>query len=79
MIRGLLIFAIVGYLLFRFGKVLFKLLHLMSGERVKQAPGNAYNGKKRPADGNLNIDKVPKKPGKGDKYQGGEYVDYEEL
>ena len=79
MIRGILIIAIVGYLLFRFGRILFKFLHLMSGAQGRQQAGNTFEGKKRPVDGNVNIDKVPRKPNDKEKFKGGEYVDYEEL
>ncbi|MCG8322088.1 MAG: hypothetical protein MI921_21500 [Cytophagales bacterium] len=79
MIRGILIFAIIGYLLFRFGRFLFRFLHLMSGEQGNQPAGHTFDGKKRPVDGNVNVDKVPNKPHARKKYKGGEYIDYEEL
>ncbi len=78
MVRGLLIFATIGFLLFKFGKYLFRFLYLIAG-----GPPSAHtksNGRSsRSKDGNIHIDKVPKnQPGKKD-FKGGEYVDYEEL
>ncbi len=35
--------------------------------------------KKKPKDGNVNIDFVPKKKGKKGDFDGGEYVDFEEV
>ena len=79
MIRGIFILAIIGYLVYRFGKFLFKFFYLISGEQGNQSGRAAFDGKRRPVDGNVNIDKAPDKRNTRKKYKGGEYVDYEEL
>ena len=78
MIRGILILAIIGYLIYRFGKLLFKFFYLISGEQEDRAR-TTFEGKRRPVDGNVNIDKVPDKDRSKNRYQGGDYVDYEEI
>ena len=79
MIRGIFILAIIGYLVYRFGKFLFKFFYLISGEQGNQSARTTFDGKRRPVDGNVNIDKAPNKRHTRKKYKGGEYVDYEEL
>lgn len=79
MIRGIFILAIVGYLIYRFGKALFKFFYLISGEQGDRSARTTFEGKRKPVDGNVNIDKVPDKRGNKEKFKGGDYVDYEEI
>lgn len=79
MIRGIFILAIVGYLIYRFGKALFKFFYLISGEEGDQSARTTFGGKRKPVDGNVNIDKVPNNRDDKKKFKGGDYVDYEEI
>jgi len=75
---------LVGYIVFRVGGFIFRLF--LSGLGNSQRQGN-FNSrtykdqpKKRAPGSNLNIDHVPNdQRGRGKKYDGGEYVDYEDV
>lgn len=70
MLRLLLIFTLVGYVLYKLG--LFKIF--THTEIRGQRPQPNF---RRPADGNINVDTPKEKKGSG--FKGGEYVDYEEV
>lgn len=72
MLRLLLIFTLVGYVLYKLG--LFKII-INPQVRGQQPRGN-FNQK--PSDGNVNVDSTTKEK-KGSGFKGGEYVDYEEV
>ncbi|MCA6074366.1 DUF4834 family protein [Fulvivirga sedimenti] len=64
------------------------LMRLLTGSSVgNKSRNNPYartnhqDTYQRPANGNVNIDYVPEKNGvkKGEKFTGGEYVDFEEI
>ncbi len=78
MVRGLLIFATIGFLLYKFGKYIFRFLYLFAGKESDPYL-NSSRSNKVPKDGNINIDKVPSKQSGNKDFKGGEYVDYEEL
>jgi len=70
MLRLLLIFTLIGYVLYKLG--LFKIF---THSQVRgQQPHTNFN--RRPADSNVNP--APKEK-KGSGFKGGEYVDYEEV
>lgn len=66
MLRLLLIFSLVGYVLYKFG--FFRV-------RIHQHPNQNFN---RPNDNAINIDNYQKTK-KPTKFDGGEYIDYEEV
>ncbi|MEO1050366.1 MAG: DUF4834 domain-containing protein [Bacteroidota bacterium] len=79
MSKILIIFLII-FLVLRLAGNFFRVFLGTSTSQRDGFSGNA-NTKSRPADGNVNIDFVPKKDQKksSKNYRGGEYVDYEEL
>lgn len=79
MAKGLLIFAIVSYLLYKVGKYLFRFLFLIAGKEGNPHIRSSQQSRKRPTDGNVYIDKEPPKGSSNKNFNGGEYVDYEEL
>ncbi|MDN5215657.1 hypothetical protein QQ020_26505 [Fulvivirgaceae bacterium BMA12] len=79
MTKGIFIIAIIGYLVYRLGRFLFKFLYLFSGDNGSQSSRTTFDEKRKPHGGNVSIDKVPNKTQTRKKYKGGEYVDYEEL
>jgi hypothetical protein len=72
MLRLLLIFALVGYVLYKLG--LFKIF--TSNQVRGQQPHGNFN--RRPPGGNVNVDSAPNQK-KGSGFKGGDYVDYEEI
>jgi len=68
MYRLLLIFALIFYVLYKFG--FFRAIS-------QEARGQRTNS--RPPGGNVNVDAVPPKEKKPSGFKGGEYVDYEEI
>jgi len=73
MLKFLLILLLFIYLSFRIGGYLLRLL--LGGNNPDQQR-REYK-KTRPRDGNVDVDYMPKKGKKG--YDGGDYVDYEEV
>lgn len=73
MLRLLIIFILIGYLLYKLG---FFRVYVHSNMRDRE-PNRDFN--RRPPDGNVNIDSVPQKEKKQSEYKGGEYIDYEEV
>jgi len=67
MLRYLLIFSLIFYVLYKLG--FFR--SLSSGYSEKET--------KRPPNSNLNVDNVPPKEKKKSDFKGGDYVDYEEI
>ena len=83
MLKFLIIVFLLGFIFFRTIGFFMKLL---SGSSIgNKSRNDAYqqnsNGRQRPAGGNVNIDYVPGKKGRptGEKFTGGEYVDFEEV
>ena len=86
MLKFLLILFLIGYVLFKFSGFIVKFLFANAYKQQQQFQRNQRSNttghSKRPADGNVNIDYVPKgseKPGSKPGFKGGEYVDYEEV
>lgn len=85
MLKILLILFLVGFIFFR---TIGFFLRLLTGSSVdNKSRQNPYARQshsahqQKPANGNVNIDYVPNKKGKksGEKFTGGEYVDFEEV
>lgn len=78
MLKFLVILFVFAYVTFKFGGFIIKALQSLSGEDPQQ---KNFNGRsQRKTDGNVNIDYDPGAKKKGNSgYQGGEYVDYEEI
>ena len=69
MFKFIIILVLLIYVLNKVSVLLFKIVGR------PQPPPPPF---RRPADGNINVDAVPKKEKKGG-LKGGEYVDYEEV
>jgi hypothetical protein len=71
MLRILLIFSLIGYVLYKFG--FFRAFtHEVKGHDPYQ------NINRRPPNSNVHVE-TPPKTKKNSKFDGGEYVDYEEV
>ncbi len=85
MFKVLLITFLIGYIFFKVGGFLFRILLGGLGAKAahsqsKQNYSQSSQQKKRTADG-INIEFVPEDQGKrsAKNFKGGEYVDYEEI
>lgn len=82
MLKFLVITFLIGYLIFKLIGFAFRSVLRSSASSYGQQQSNQqsnYSGKK-PSDGNVNIDYVPKKDQRDKKnFKGGEYVDFEEI
>ena len=67
MLRYLLIFSLIFYVLYKLG--FFRSL----------SSGYAEKDKRRPLNSNLNVDNVPPKEKKKADFKRGDYVDYEDV
>lgn len=72
MLRILLIFSLIGYVLYKFG-----FFRAFTQEVRGQDPYQNIN--RRPPNSNVNVDAAPPKEKRTTKFDGGEYVDYEEV
>lgn len=70
MLRFLLIASLILYVLYKFG--FFRIV--IHEARNPQQPLN-----KRAPNSNLNVDSMPRKDKKKGDFDGGEYIDYEEV
>ena len=75
MLKILVIFFIIFYLLFKVGGVFFRTL-LGYNQRSVFNNGKGQYKQKQPKDGNVHVDYNPNNEGE---IKGGEYVDYEEV
>lgn len=77
MLKFLLIVGILGYIFF---KGLGFIIRMIVGGSSMNQYGNQQQSQRKPADGNVNVNYVPK-DSKTDKknFKGGEYVDFEEV
>ncbi len=85
MLKFLILSILVFYIFMKVGGLVLRVLFGSLGSdrnqrhftNDRQRPPKRY----RPRDGNLNVDSMPndKSKKKGNDYQGGEYVDYEEV
>lgn len=69
MLRLLLIFSLIFYVLYKFG-----FFRALSGEARRQ-----QNFDRKPPNSNVNVDAAPPKEKKRSGFKGGDYVDYEEI
>ena len=77
MLKFLLIIFLFFFILFRVGGLIFRML---GGGSPKKGQNPKNRGRKySPQGGNVDVDFEPGKPKKKKGYDGGEYVDFEEL
>lgn len=86
MLKFLIILALIIYIFYKVGGFLFRVFFLGASEyeqqkRHQQRYRNQEPPHRRAPDSNLNIDYVPREKRKKNEegYNGGEYVDYEEV
>jgi hypothetical protein len=82
MLKFLLIALLIGFIFFRTIGLLMRLLTGSSvGNRTRSNPFEQNESRAKPKSGNVNIDYVPNKNGKkkNTRFNGGEYVDFEEV
>jgi hypothetical protein len=72
MLRILLIFSLIGYVLYKFG-----FFRAFTQEVRGQNPYQSVN--RKAPNSNVNVDAAPPKEKRNGKFGGGEYVDYEEV
>jgi hypothetical protein len=75
MLKFLLIFFVIAYLAFRLGGLLIRFM--MGGLGNNRNTNRTFTTK--PKDGNVSVNIDPKKDRGKKGFQGGEYVDYEEV
>ena len=79
MLKFLTIVVIVGYVVYKIAGYLFRNAFI-SASQQHQAPGRNQKKSRKVPDSNLNIDHVPsKQKGPRKDFDGGEYVDYEDV
>ncbi|REE05832.1 DUF4834 family protein [Marinoscillum furvescens] len=85
MLKFLIIIGLIAYVFFKVGGALFRMFFLGASQQQRTQYQNqryreqAHQSRKAPGS-NVNIDYVPRKEEKSDKdFQGGDYVDYEEV
>ena len=80
MLKVLIILFVIGLVFFR---AIGFFLRLLSGstasERQRTRAYEQHKATRKPDNGNVNIDYVPRKGKKDKSFNGGEYVDFEEL
>ena len=85
MLKILLLSILIFYIFMKVGGLVLRTLFGSLGSDRNQHQftnaGQRPTKRHRPRDGNLNVDSMPdnKSKRKGKDYQGGEYVDYEEV
>ena len=80
LIKFLLILILVIYAFYKVAGFLFKIVFGNLRNDPGQFSGRNQHYSKRAPGSNLNIDKIPtNRSSKGQSYNGGEYVDYEEV
>ena len=81
MLKILIILVLIGYVFYKATSFLFNGLFrgFVKNEGYSNQQGH-YRSSRKTKGGNVNIDSVPNsKSGKAKGYDGGEYVDYEEV
>ncbi|MEQ9299880.1 MAG: DUF4834 family protein [Cyclobacteriaceae bacterium] len=87
MLKFLLILFLIGYIFFKVSGFLFKTLFFKAyqQQQAQRAAGQGAQTSgyaRKPADGNVQIDHVPQSSPKAkskSEFDGGDYVDYEEV
>lgn len=81
-LKVLLVLFLVYFLVFRFFGMLLRpfLAVLFTNQSQKYNPNEQFRGEPRQSkEGELRIDHVPNKKKKNKNFDGGEYIDYEEV
>ncbi|MEP0984881.1 DUF4834 domain-containing protein [Ekhidna sp.] len=79
MLKIIIILILIGYVFYRVTSFIFSGM-FRGFTRDQQFGNQRYSGSsKRAPNSNVNIDNFPNRSKKGDKFGGGEYVDYEEI
>ncbi len=77
MLKFFLILFLIAYCIYKVGGFLFKSFFV---QQQAQRPFEETTHRQKPADGNVYVENPPKRSPKKDKqFDGGEYVDYEEV
>ncbi|MDA0194081.1 MAG: DUF4834 family protein [Bacteroidetes bacterium] len=81
MFKFLLILFLISYIVYKVGGFIFKVLYSGFSEAQRQGNFNSqHKAQKRKAPGsNLDIEHIPDKNKKDQKFKDGDYVDYEEV
>lgn len=82
MLKFLIILFLVGYVIFRMGGFIMRMLFSgLNQQRQGNFNSQSYRqpNKKKAPGSNLNIDHIPNNEKEGKKYDDGEYVDFEEV
>ena len=81
MLKFLIIVVLVGYIFYKVGGLIFRTLFgtLNNGHYQRGNFQDRQQHNQRPKGGNVNIDYVPDDKKNRKNFDGGEYVDYEEL
>ncbi len=72
MLKALFIFFLIGYLILKFGRFIFKYLFLMAGGF------DSRNQRPTPTEGDIKVN-IPSDLKDKQDFDGGEYVDYEDV
>jgi hypothetical protein len=72
----LIAFILIIYFLMKFAKYILKSLFYMVVDKPQE---KVHQERKRPKDGNVDIDYVPNNHNKSKTSHSGDYVDYEEI
>ncbi len=72
MFKALFIFFLIGYLILKFGQFIFKYLFLMAGGY------DSKNQRQKPTEGSIKVN-IPSDLKDKQNFDGGEYVDYEDV
>ncbi|MEM6831658.1 MAG: DUF4834 domain-containing protein [Bacteroidota bacterium] len=75
MLKFLLIITLVIYSLYKTASFLFRIV--LGGQPKRQSQG--YYNRKRASDDKVHVDKAPSENKSRGDYQGGEYIDFEEV
>lgn len=81
MLKFLLILVLLIYLIYKVGGFFFKLLFMGSQQQRSYDSQHTHQQKSHtPPNSNVKVDYVPKKDRKsGENFEGGQYVDFEEV
>jgi len=80
MLKFVLLFILFIYLVVKVSGFIMKTIYrLMGGQVHQQTRASSRSQQKKPSDGNVNVDYMPKNGKHSKHYDGGEYVEYEEV
>jgi hypothetical protein len=74
MLRFLLILSLILFVAFKLGSFFFRIA---AGASANRNPQQARN--RNPQGGNVTIDRDPQQKNRNKDFEGGEYIDYEEV